>query len=735
MIKKLNIVFIVLVSFLIFYVQFNEFNESYAMGVYGPTAVHVKNNENTNEMILTIDLSSMDVSQSNETYLFSLISNINRPASLHFEYNPIEEGYLTYVNYIYGSTDIIKDATVTTESYDNATNYYISNDVSDPNNTHLIEYLDDKYYDLKSAYEIKTVILSMENIVDTTVLVNDKVNVTFIVNDSDKGAFVKDVSEVLNIPITHDDFFTTSHTDLNVGEDIPWYISAFKQPRPILYISSVSLLIILLLDAKKNNKEITVRRLHGNKSNTIFKVLFLRTILLNVSVLFLTLGLAYLYFIGKFSALSYRFIQYITPSIVLFTILLIVFMMVFYLILRFNGTIISLKKSQQHTASFYASLFVKAVCVLILALPLISSIDVFVNAKRAFDNIKNDQIAQESLSINFLTYNESNLSERNRKVFGIINEYKLGIRDMLKYSEIKMNEEFMKESESDSSYSGYTEGYNPHIPFIVMNQHSITDYTFIDEENNPIEISQYKDKNWILAPTKFRNEIVENGIKCFGECEIVYYQNKVIIDDLGSSLGRNTSNSKLIYVMNQYTDEVIFEFGITSKLENQKMTEETKEALELLQQEFPSNKPSIHYGPDLYTLAEATYSEALISMSIQIVLTVFLISVFVYTYLSIYFDFKGKELVIKYLNGTSFEKRYLQIFCTMIVSNMLTVICMLWLKHQNTTATNQFVGWLDLSTILQYTFFALILESTILVLTIMLFQQKKTNLILKGEGE
>lgn len=71
----------------------------------------------------------------------------------------------------------------------------------------------------------------------------------------------------------------------------------------------------------------------------------------------------------------------------------------------------------------------------------------------------------------------------------------------------------------------------------------------------------------------------------------------------------------------------------------------------------------------------------------------------------------------------------------MIVSNMLTVISMLWLKHQNTTATNQFVGWLDLSTILQYTFFALILESTILVLTIMLFQQKKTNLILKGEGE
>ena len=165
------------------------------------------------------------------------------------------------------------------------------------------------------------------------------------------------------------------------------------------------------------------------------------------------------------------------------------------------------------------------------------------------------------------------------------------------------------------------------------------------------------------------------------------------------------------------------------------MTEETRDALELLQQEFPSNKPSIHYGPDLYTLAEATYSEALISMSIQIVLTVFLISVFVYTYLSIYFDFKGKELVIKYLNGTPFEKRYLQIFFTMIVSNMLTVICMLWLKHQNTTATNQFVGWLELSTILQYTFFALILESTILVLTIMLFQQKKTNLILKGEGE
>lgn len=737
MLKKLNIIFIILVTFLLFYIKFNEFNKDYAVSLYSPSTTYVSKHENTTLMTLPIELNVQGDSQSKKESLLSVLSKIDRLAILHSKTNTIDENYLTYTNYIYGSIEDIVEDFVMTESHGYETQYYISNDVSDSKNTHLIEYLDPRYYDLKSAYELKVVLQPITDIDESLVLEMDSIRISFLVDDSDKVAFVKDVSEALGIPLTLENFDTITHAELQGMADVPWYISAFEQPKPVLYISSISLFIILLLDFKKNNKEITIRKLHGNKSNTIFSVLFLRTILANVSALFLTIGLTFAYYVHSFSTLSYRFIRYLLPSILLFAVILFVLMFLFYLILKFIGTITALKKSQQHYISFYSALLIKMLCVLILAVPLIDSVELFLNTKQSYDNIKSDLPAQQKATISFLSYDDSDILERNFQVFTIISENDLGLRDMSEYDEIKIQESWLEEQDSDSLFSvemwDYTNGHNTNIPFMMMNQHSIRDYNFMDETGNPIVISQYKDVNWVLAPLNYQDEILENGIKCFDVCEIVYYQNVVAITPLDSAFGLSHTESKLIYVMNDYTDTYIYNFGITTELENEKIPSETTEVIDKLQALFPLVNPAIVYGSDIYTINQAAFFEALVSMIIQILLTLFLISVFVYTYLSVYFDFKGKILVIKYLNGIPFEKRYFHIFATMIISNILTVTGMLWMSYQNTIATFQFSGWLHWQTIKQYAFFAIMIESILLLLTIILFQQKKTNLILKGE--
>jgi len=733
MLKKLNIVFIILVSFLLYFVKFNDFNEEYGMFLYGPSEVYVRNNENTNRIWITLNFENRIDGQSKKEYLLENISKINRPATIQKEVRPLDNSYLTYITYGYGPLEIIAENLVTTESHENATSYYISNDNLDPNNTHLIEYLDSRYYDFKSADILKVVIQSLENITEEELDLEEEIRVAFTVSDHDINVFLEDVSKYFGISLTMDNLYIESYDDFQITIQHSWYYTALEAPRPILYISMVSLVIILLLDLKNKHSEVVIRKLHGNDSRKIFRKLFLSTILINVSALILTLGVLFVYHMSVSSTLTLRLMDEMLPSITLLLVILLIFMIFFYFVFEFNTTMVALKRSPQHYFTLGASILIKTLCVLILSVSMIESVDEFSDAKRAYDISENDPVMLEKafFNVSFNGFLDSP-DWLNELTFQLVSENDWGIRDMLTHTSLISYSEIIQ-TYPDSELPEYLRGYNPDIPFIMMNHHSISDYKFIGEDGNEINIDKYRNINWVLAPTTYKDEITGEGIRCFGDCEIVYYQNHLTIGDTQGRFGGNVKDSKLIYVMNQYTDEYRINMGIQTTLVDKGLSDQVKVALDTFQSENKGVHVNIINGQDVYDLNRDYFIQTFVSTGIQLLLILFLISVFVYTYLVIYFNFKGKELFIKYILGSSFEKRYFKIFLVTIVSNILTYVGLVTLSVKNRQTALFDSKWLEQTSIARYMIFVIILESIIVLITIIMFEKKNISTILKGE--
>lgn len=719
MLKKLNYIFIILVAFILFFIKFSEFNTNYIVNVNQPYINYLNNHEDVAIYNVTFEFSE---EESKKEYIQSIIYQMDRPSIFYHIETPLEGiQYTVATSFVYGDFDVTSYGIHTTEPIRDTIRFYISNDKSDTNNTNLVEFLDESYYELGSTGKLKTVLRPIDDLTEDVFKGKDSVNVFFIVDVEDQDVFVREIKDNYDMSLSSSNSIVWEYGDFNYSPE-SWAVDVFEMPRPILYISSVSLLIVLLLDFKKNQKEILVRKLHGNDANKIFNALFLKTIVKNILVLCVSLIVIYFYYVGTFSSLAIEFIRHLLPSLKLFVSVLFGTMILSYIILRIRISVLSLKKSNQHYVSFAFSVIIKIISITVLSVSLVGAYDKYITDRNYYKILKADAPTRDIIIFDQSTQEDLDI---NKKIFDIMQEHELGFRDMTPYG-------FLKWFYDDNSNVDPND-YNPNIPFIMVNQHSIKDYNFENEHGESIDIDKYKHINWILIPHRYREEVEENGIKCFDECEIVYYKNKVILSAFGTDIMTDKYESKMLYVMNVYHDSVEFAAGLTSHLIDGKMTESTGQAVDKIKEAIYPQRLSSKLGKDVYESSKDAYTESLTSLIVQLLITTFMISVFVYTYLMIYFDFKGKTLIIKYLNGVSFEKRYGFIFGMMIISNILTILVIMILSHHSQTTNFYIPVNLSSASIMGYTIFSLVVEGFVLSVGIYHFEKEKTTTLLKGD--
>lgn len=108
---------------------------------------------------------------------------------------------------------------------------------------------------------------------------------------------------------------------------------------------------------------------------------------------------------------------------------------------------------------------------------------------------------------------------------------------------------------------------------------------------------------------------------------------------------------------------------------------------------------------------------------------------FTYTYIAIYFDTKGKELAIKYLNGVSYEKRYQTLFYILIISNGAIVVLLNYIKHLSLQLITQQSGWLSLGTVFIVAMLLSIFEFIVIIMMIKIFEKKEIASVMKGSKD
>lgn len=392
MLRRLNIIFVILISFLLFYVRFQEFNKEYSTFLNDPVTNYVNYHENTNEVVAFFDFASVE---DKEKEVFKLLEELDFPAAITQREEPIEKEHLIYRTYVYGPLDKVMYIMDTTSEVDESEDYFITNDKEDPRKTHLIRYLDSEYYNVSSNYLLKVEIMSIDQLDN----LEDRVPVTFMVKDEDLDLFFEKVEIALNHELTEDQYWIIDHNDRSGKSSERGLHYYFELPKPILYTSTISLLILLYIQMKSNHKEITIRSLHGNRNSTVFKRLMFRQIYINV-ILFLAVQiLMYLFYVGNLSKLAQLFLATLYPDILLYIFILLGFIFVFYVYFNLIMKASTIKSRTQNIITIVLVVVLKILVVVILVIPLIETGKAYSINSTRYKGAKQDEVGQEKVNI------------------------------------------------------------------------------------------------------------------------------------------------------------------------------------------------------------------------------------------------------------------------------------------------------------------------------------------------
>ena len=155
-------------------------------------------------------------------------------------------------------------------------------------------------------------------------------------------------------------------------------------------------------------------------------------------------------------------------------------------------------------------------------------------------------------------------------------------------------------------------------------------------------------------------------------------------------------------------------------------------ALRELEKKLPGHVLSIQYGEEMLHLTKDRYHESSVEFITQLVLSMLLIMLFAYTYISIYFESKGKELAVMYLNGLSYLKRYYLLFGILITSNTATIVVLNHLKKLSLQYRTQSPGWLPLGSIFRFYSILTLIEFVVIVVIIHRCEKKNIASVIKG---
>lgn len=240
-----------MVTFILFFIKFSEFNTNYIVNVNQPYINYLNNHEDVVIYNVTFEFSE---EESTKEYIQSIIYQMDRPSIFYHIETPLEGiQYTVATSFVYGDFDVTSYGIHTTEPIRDTIRFYISNDKSDTNNTNLVEFLDESYYELGSTEKLKTVLRPIDDLTEDVFKGKDSVNVFFIVDVEDQDVFVREIKDNYNMTLSSSNSILWEYGDFNYSPE-SWAVDVFEMPRPILYISTVSLLIVLLLDFKKNQK-------------------------------------------------------------------------------------------------------------------------------------------------------------------------------------------------------------------------------------------------------------------------------------------------------------------------------------------------------------------------------------------------------------------------------------------------------------------------------------------------
>ncbi len=682
--KKIYILILIVLSMFLVNRSYYEKNETEAIKIYNLNHT-LKEEMKVSENYLMIEIDNNDY-QDIMNDILSYADAHQTKISTIISYED-EVGINTYVNYYLTNINQLSNY-INIETHNNSNKYYTT-DLSDNQSKGYIKIINNQFF--KNTQDIIRIYqLSDINELDYT---TNQFGISIFTNQESE---VKDFKEFLTKHYPIKQIFDTQADELNYSDDGSIINNYSTTYLGLCIILLISILICIIV---KDHKKYLISRMLGHSVLKLVIKNFLLFFVISIIVFVLSNVIGCYIKVGEINTLT-RDYFYTYQIVNIYYIIMILFVNIaIYLVIKYTTNIKYLKSNQAYGHLVIVQWISKAVVIVLLVMPVISTFSDSLPYIKNYNSIQNQKDNIENY------YQIGGSFIHNETIFNHYIDKEI-FCDMEKYYMRSKEGPFYDSEDEYATYYQYE--------YLEANQYYLQDCQFYNTDGDKINLSDYNE-NILLIPQQLKEKL---------DMEIYNPQNyKVIyVKDTGQFFNPKVRyvyvmTNPVICVVKNYSVDVDIQgllFDKRHKSYNEYIAE--LEALEGQNLETASLTSCMNSYEFYIDRCQEYIPEFLLIMSI------FLLIIICNAYITtrMYLEEFGKEIAIQYMLGRDKKKRYGMLFI-FILSSTIIASTVSWLMYT-----------VQLLELINFIFLIICIEVLIIVVMIYRFEKKGIISYLKG---
>lgn len=682
--KKIYILILIVLSMFLVNRSYYEKNETEAIKIYNLNHT-LKEEMKVSENYLMIEIDNNDY-QDIMNDILSYADAHQTKISTIISYED-EVGINTYVNYYLTNINQLSNY-INIETHNNSNKYYTT-DLSDNQSKGYIKIINNQFF--KNTQDIIRIYqLSDINELDYT---TNQFGISIFTNQESE---VKDFKEFLTKHYPIKQIFDTQADELNYSDDGSIINNYSTTYLGLCIILLISILICIIV---KDHKKYLISRMLGHSVLKLVIKNFLLFFVISIIVFVLSNVIGCYIKVGEINTLT-RDYFYTYQIVNIYYIIMILFVNIaIYLVIKYTTNIKYLKSNQAYGHLVIVQWISKAVVIVLLVMPVISTFSDSLPYVKNYNSIQNQKDNIENY------YQIGGSFIHNETIFNHYIDKEI-FCDMEKYYMRSKEGPFYDSEDEYATYYQYE--------YLEANQYYLQDCQFYNTDGDKINLSDYNE-NILLIPQQLKEKL---------DMEIYNPQNyKVIyVKDTGQFFNPKVRyvyvmTNPVICVVKNYSVDVDIQgllFDKRHKSYNEYIAE--LEALEGQNLETASLTSCMNSYEFYIDRCQEYIPEFLLIMSI------FLLIIICNAYITtrMYLEEFGKVIAIQYMLGRDKKKRYGMLFI-FILSSTIIASTVSWLMYT-----------VQLLELINFIFLIICIEVIIIVVMIYRFEKKGIISYLKG---
>lgn len=729
MIKKINYVFTIILAILVVNLIYSEFNIRYNNDIVFKDHQRIESEEIIN---LRIFVNPRETGYSNEEYVddaLKLIEKLDLPASIMFAKMDTEEMYRTTYVYSTRTPSLFSHIYLKDNSFSETLNnheWLITNDF-EVSNASYIDYLNAEYYTFNSFEQHKWMIQPLSKAkseIDDGV---SQIVLEVFTNPSNRQVvsqtMIDDLASYINNPIPENaihvfDKEVLDYRQSNYGETLIEKI--IRIPYSILILSMLCMLFISVYVSIKQTKEIVIGYMHGYSLKIVlFKFFF--PYMVTSFILFSGVLLITSYIISdSHGALYFEFVKKLIQYVYLYIGITTFSFLFAYTWVKYRFSSVLLKENSQHNEIFIVMSLLKVGIILTLSIPLLTEIHKINQRLPYLKEIRNNQLLKEGVTISFSGMNNDALDEHKKMIEDMsswVKQNMIGYADILEYH-------FFSSNNSDSPPKEYLNTSNGitvmNQPYIIVNTRYLNDYANISvptsDEVQFLLHQSYKEKPKILSLLSSQST-----------SDILFYEESItFIPHNETSVGALTEYVGVVTDPIIIIDQSIMDKSdrFEANIVEYKNPNVLYSFVDFLETKYPTTFTIQSVNSSFQRIFGDQNKSHTIAIQFSMMYSILLI-IFIVTSIGVYLTSHANELVIQYMNGYGYSKRYKKVYLYSLLVSVFGLAYVGYIMIGSSQVVPIAFGVLIVS--------SLLLEIVSIYSMTYLFEQKNISTILKGE--